>query len=244
MISRIRGENSNKTISIGTQITTAKITKNDNETTNKYEEKFEQIKNITPFLHTKATRAEMEQKYGRLTVPDIISYTAINGKIAKKLWANSQIGAKYFEKWKQKNYENSGLLELVEHDIARELHAEKQAEFGHKYHEKPKSARERKAQKAFFESQNYSATTPETITLFAKILDETNNFLLSKDFLDSLQENWKQSENFAKNFTKTLEYNAETKELTLEVFHHDEIVVRSVYFLMNEDIELLKNLQK
>lgn len=107
MISRIRGENSNRTVSIGTQITTAKITKKDEEETNKYEEKFEQVKNITPFLHSKATRDEMTKKYGRLTIPDIICYTAINGKIGKKLWSDYRIGEKYFDRWKSRNYENS-----------------------------------------------------------------------------------------------------------------------------------------
>lgn len=78
--------------------------------------------------------------------------------------------------------------------MKRESRAEKQEQFGKGYEAKPKSARERKAQKEFFNAENNRDRMEESMTMFAGIIDETNRFLLSENFLNSIHESWKKSE--------------------------------------------------
>lgn len=87
MISRLPYRKNKKieTISFGSQITMARIPDDAEDKDNRYSEKLQQIKSIVPFLESSTTQKELFKKFGRLTIPQIISYVAINGSLARKI---------------------------------------------------------------------------------------------------------------------------------------------------------------
>ena len=106
MISRVpyRQNNILKTLSFGSQITTAPID-SPSEKHKKYEEKLNQLRLIVPFLESQQTQQEIENRFGRLTTPNAISYIALNGDLRKIFSQNSNYTETKFREWKSKNFE-------------------------------------------------------------------------------------------------------------------------------------------
>lgn len=133
-LSRILGENSHKTIAFGTQLSLANIEENFSEEIfgkkhkkmdeknpktydSKYQKKFNEIKEIAQIMEKPNARESTEQFFGRISTPDIFCYTAINGIVKKKFAKEVRCLKKYFETWKEENFEKNGLLEYCHPDL-------------------------------------------------------------------------------------------------------------------------------
>ncbi len=80
-----------ETLSIGSQITVMEIPENmghynshdRGKKKKKYNDKLAQVELMNQYLHLSQTRKELEIRYGKLTVPDIMCFIAVNGSIRK-----------------------------------------------------------------------------------------------------------------------------------------------------------------
>ncbi len=117
-----------KTFCIGTQLTVAEIPNNITHKSHwesehkwhnplKYQQKFDQIKAITPFLHNHITRQNIKKEYGKLSLPDIICYIAVNGELRRTLWNTSGYTYMKYREWKIAWYDSHTLAERFKEHI-------------------------------------------------------------------------------------------------------------------------------
>jgi hypothetical protein len=79
-------------LAIGTQLTLLEIPENiegthreDQMRKKKYREKIEQVRIMASFLQNPITRKDIKQRFGKVNLPDILSFVAVNGELRKKL---------------------------------------------------------------------------------------------------------------------------------------------------------------
>lgn len=84
---------------------------------NLYQEKYEQIKNLVPFLQSSKTQNDIHEKYGRLSIPQIIGYTVVNGRIQEILRSDLNPSMDYFRKWRKNNFKEDGLLDFFKKEF-------------------------------------------------------------------------------------------------------------------------------
>lgn len=87
-----------------------------------YNAKYQQIQSLIPFLENTQTKREISEKFGRIFIPDIISYTAINGKIRDTLNNEYNPTLRYFREWRKTNFEKEGLLDFFKPDFQECMH--------------------------------------------------------------------------------------------------------------------------
>ena len=51
----------------------------------KYRDKVEQVRIMASFLQNPITRKSIKQRFGKLNLPDILSFIAVNGELRKVL---------------------------------------------------------------------------------------------------------------------------------------------------------------
>lgn len=68
----------------------------------KYREKIEQVRSMTKFLHIPLTRRELKEKFGKLTLPDIMAFVAVNGELRKTLGNQSNYLLMKYREWEAK----------------------------------------------------------------------------------------------------------------------------------------------
>lgn len=123
-----------RTLSIGSQITVMEIPENMEHYNSherckkkkKYMDKMNQIIQMNEYLHLPETRKDLKKYYGKLTLPDIMCFIAVNGNIRKTFWADSTYLHQEFEKWRVSDFQTDSLIENLEphlrddiYDIAR-----------------------------------------------------------------------------------------------------------------------------
>lgn len=113
MCSRIpyRIEEKLHTFCIGTQVTIAPIPWNTRYDVrqilwgdhDKYVQKYQQMQSVAPYLHNAITRSEIKDRFGKLPLPDIICYLAVNGSIGKT-FMNSSYTISKFHEWRNTGF--------------------------------------------------------------------------------------------------------------------------------------------
>ena len=116
--SRLRWHTKLKTLAIGTQLTLLEIPENitwtyreDQMRKKKYRDKVEQVRIMASFLQNPITRKSIKQRFGKLNLPDILSFIAVNGELRKVLWNSSNYTLQKFNEWKDTWFESDQLLD-------------------------------------------------------------------------------------------------------------------------------------
>ena len=112
----ISGSKQLRTFSIGSQLTLMELPENiegnDRESHLKrrnYNDKLEQVRQMNRYLHIPLSRRELKWAYGKLTLPDIMAFVAVNGELRKTLWNNSSYTYTKFKEWREKWFPSSWL---------------------------------------------------------------------------------------------------------------------------------------
>ena len=118
-----------RTFCIGSQITIAPLPWNNQydryhvigTNNDRYDQKYKQIQAIAQDLHSTNTRNEIQWRFWKLTLPDIICYIAVNGDIGK-FFSNTagHIWSKFHE-WKRTGFSNNQISEHFKSKIREEL---------------------------------------------------------------------------------------------------------------------------
>lgn len=88
----------------------------------RYAKKYRQMRQIVPFLEDDMTREEIENIIGRLNVPDVVSYIALNGSLARKIATQNQNPAlDKFRKWRKNGFDTDGLLDYFDNDFHKKI---------------------------------------------------------------------------------------------------------------------------
>ncbi len=118
-----------RTFSIGSQLTLMELPENikgdDRESEIKrenYSDKLDQVRQMNKYLHIPLSRRELKWKYGKLTLPDIMAFIAVNGEFRKTLWNNSGYTYLKFKEWEERGFPHSWLGGEFKERLRNTLH--------------------------------------------------------------------------------------------------------------------------
>ncbi|MBP6981337.1 hypothetical protein KBB25_00965 [Candidatus Gracilibacteria bacterium] len=119
-----------RTLSIGSQITVMEIPENmgsynshdRGKKKKKYSDKLSQVILMNQYLHIPQARKDLKKQYGKLTLPDIMCFVAVNGNIRKTFGSESGYLTEKFEKWRESHFHTPSLVENLEPHLRDDIY--------------------------------------------------------------------------------------------------------------------------